>query len=364
MVPTLELIEIGAGGGSIGRADSLGLLKVGPQSAGAVPGPACYARGGTEPTVTDVDLYLGLLDPGYFLGGAMALDAEAGEAALGRLGKRLGIDAEACARGMFEILNDQTSLALRTHVVERAHDPRRFALVASGGAGPVHAYEIARRLGIETVVCPPAAGVASALGFLVSPFSVDRARTHPVRLGSVDWAGVEALLEELATEARELLARAGARVEGARLERRVDMRYAGQGYEVPVALPDGPLGAHLEEHLRAEFDEGYRTRFGFKLSSAAVDGLHWHVAATVPGAEPRLEFAAAGDGDPVKGERLAYFPELSGRATATVYDRYALREGVRVEGPALIEERESTIVVGPSGAAEVDELGNLRIQLD
>jgi N-methylhydantoinase A len=363
MVPTLELIEIGAGGGSIGRADSLGLLKVGPQSAGAVPGPACYGRGGTAPTVTDADLHLGLLDPGYFLGGAMALDPEAAEAALAHLGERLGIDAEACARGMFEILNDQTSLALRTHVVERAHDPRRFALVASGGAGPVHAYEVARRLGIRVVVCPPAAGVASALGFLVSPFAVDLARTLPVRLGSVDWAGVEAVLAELAAEARELLARAGARVDDVVLERRVDMRYAGQGYEVPVALPDGPLGPHLEERLRADFDEGYRTRFGFQLTTAAVEGLHWHVAATVGGAEPLLEFAAGAGGDPVKGERHAYFPELSGRATATVYDRYALGAGVRVEGPALIEERESTIVVGPSGAAEVDELGNLRIQL-
>jgi N-methylhydantoinase A len=363
MVPTLELIEIGAGGGSIGRTNSLGLLKVGPQSAGAVPGPACYGRGGTEPTVTDADLHLGLLDPDYFLGGAMSLDAEAAADALARLGERVGIDAEACARGMFEILNDQTSLALRTHIVERAHDPRRFTLVASGGAGPVHAYEIARRLGIGEIVCPPAAGVASALGFLVAPFSVDLARTHPVRLGSADWTGVEGLLAELADEARVLLARAGAPVDEVRLERRVDMRYAGQGYEVPVALPDGPLGEHLEDHLRAAFDDGYSSRFGFQLETASVEALHWHVAASVGGTDPDIEFAARTEGDPVKGERLAYFPELSGRAAATVYDRYRLAEGVRIEGPALIEERESTIVVGPSAAAEVDRLGNLRIQL-
>jgi N-methylhydantoinase A len=227
----------------------------------------------------------------------------------------------------------------------------------------VHAYEVARRLGIREIVCPPAAGVASALGFLVSPFSVDLVRTHPLRLGAADWPAVEQRLAELTAEAWELLARAGARVEDVRVERRVDMRYAGQGYEVPVALPDGPLGPELEPGLRAAFDEGYERRFGFRLESAATEALHWHVAASVGGGDLAVTFAAGAQGDPVKGSRLAYFPELGGRATATVYDRYRLVEGARIDGPALIEERESTIVIGPSGTAEVDGLGNVRIVL-
>ncbi len=361
MVPSLELLEIGAGGGSLGRADPLGLLKVGPGSAGADPGPACYARGGSEPTVTDADVHLGLLDPAYFLGGEMRLDPAAARTALAELGKRLGIDAEACARGIFEVLNDQTSLALRTHIVERAYDPRNFTLVAFGGAGPVHAYEIARRLGIGEIVCPPAAGVASALGFLVSPFAVDLVRTLPSRLGAVDWARVGSLLDELRVEASELLTRAGAAEQDIVCERRVEMRYAGQGYEVPVALPDDELDAPIEGALRRAFDEAYRARYRFHLDSTPVEALHWRVAARVDRPDPAISFGASLDGEPVKGERDAFFPELDERSRATVYDRYRLPHGVTIDGPALIEERESSIVVGPSGSARVDEHGNIRI---
>jgi N-methylhydantoinase A len=363
LVPTLELIEIGAGGGSIGRTDSLGLLKVGPRSAGADPGPACYGLGGTEPTVTDADLHLGLLNPNFFLGGAMSLDLDAAATALERLGLALRMDVEACARGIFEVLNEQTSAALRTHIVERAHDPRQFSLVASGGAGPVHAYEIARRLGITEIICPPAAGVASALGFLVSPFSVELKRTIPGRLGAIDWPAIEGRLAELRLQAHTLLTRAGAPDSEITTQRSVDMRYAGQGYEVEVPLPDGPLKDQIEERLRADFDEAYRTRFGFHLETASAEALHWRVAATVTGRDPTLKFRVAADGDPVKGEREAYFTEAGGRVVATVYDRYKLGAGARLEGPCLIEERESTIVVGPSGALDVDEQGNVHIRI-
>jgi N-methylhydantoinase A len=361
MVPSLELIEIGAGGGSIGRADALGLLKVGPESAGADPGPACYSRGGSEATVTDADVYLGLLDPEFFLGGEMTLDPEASSTALSNLGAHLGMDAEACARGVFEVLNDQTSLAVRTHIVERAYDPRRFTLVAFGGAGPVHAYEVARRLGIGEIICPPAAGVASALGFLVSPLAVDLVRTFPGQLGALDWEGAANRLDELQNEARELLVRAGAMPAEIRFARRVDMRYSGQGYEVPVTLPDGDLGVHLEGDLREAFDDVYRTQFGFHLESAGVEALHWHVAASVDRPDPSISIRSRLTGDPVKGQRAAFFPELGGRAEATIYDRYRLQPGAEIGGPALIEERESTIVIGPSGSARVDEFANVQI---
>ena len=189
-VPSVELIEIGAGGGSIGRRDEMGLMKVGPQSAGAVPGPACYGRGGTHATVTDADLQLGLINPAYFLGGKMALRPDLAETALTELGAAFGYGATRCAAGMLEIVNHQMALAMRTHVVERGHDPRRFTLIATGGAGPVHAYEVARHLGIKRILYPPAAGVASSLGFLVAPISIDLVRTFRGVLGSMQWEAV------------------------------------------------------------------------------------------------------------------------------------------------------------------------------
>jgi N-methylhydantoinase A len=209
-VPAIELIEIGAGGGSIAHGDSLGLLKVGPQSAGADPGAASYGRGGTSPTVTDADLLLGFLNPDYFLGGDMRLDVEAAREAVSTLARQLGLGVDECARGIFDIVNRQMALAMQTHVAERGSDPRRFALLASGGAGPVHAYEVARHLGIKTVVCPPIAGVASALGFLVSPFAIDLSRTYRGEIGKLDWGAVTSLYEEMEADARSLLLSAGA----------------------------------------------------------------------------------------------------------------------------------------------------------
>jgi N-methylhydantoinase A len=363
-IPAIELVEIGAGGGSLGRIDALGLLKVGPQSAGADPGPACYGRGGEEPTVTDADLVLGLLDPDYFLGGAMSLDRERADGALARLGARIGLDAEACARGIFDIVNGQMALALQTHVVERGEDPRRFALVAFGGAGPVHAYEVARRLGIGRIVCPPAAGVASAVGFLVSPFAADLVRTQPGRLGGMDWDAVADRYREMEAQARDLLARAGASLDNVALQRSVDMRYAGQGYTVPVALPKGPLAEPLEAALRSAFDLAYERRFGSHLETAPVEALHWRLSAQAPLERPELAFAQPSDGDAAKGKREAYFPEIGGFAESRVYDRYRIFAGLRIAGPALIEERESTIVVGPSAAVEADDFGNLLITMN
>jgi len=360
-VPSIELIEIGTGGGSIAHADPLGLLKVGPESAGADPGPASYGRGGERPTVTDADLCLGLLDPAYFLGGTMPLHRDRAEAALAGLGRQLGIDADRCARGVFEIVNRQMALAMRTHVVERGHDPRRFTLVAFGGAGPVHAYEVARHLGISRILYPPAAGVASALGFLVSPFVVDAVRTYPGRLGRLDWDAVAVRFAEMEAQAVALLRRAGADVNGIAVERRVEMRYVGQGYEVAVNLPPGPLGPEIEAPLRRAFDAAYARRYGTHLSTVDAEAVHWRVAARVRGADVQVEFAAPTPGEAAKPGRRAFFPELGDYAQAAVVDRYRLAPGAVVRGPVLVEERESTIVVGPSAAAEVDGSGNLLV---
>ena len=360
-ISTVELIEVGTGGGSIARADAVGLLKVGPASAGADPGPACYGRGGTEPTVTDADLVLGLLDEHYFLGGAMPLHRDRAETALGDLGRRLGIGADACARGIFEIVNRQMALAMRTFVVERGRDPRRFTLVAFGGAGPIHAYEVARHLGIPRIVYPPAAGVASALGFLVSPFVVESVRTAPGRLERLDWTVVAGHFAEMEREARQLLLLAGADLAHAGFERQVDMRYAGQGYEVSVSLGDGALTSDAAAPLRAAFDAAYQRRYGTHLSSVSAEAVHWRLTARVEGSDADVTFPAAAAGRAEKGRRQVFVPERGEYLSCPVFDRYRLAPGTRFAGPALIEERESTIVVGPSASAEADALGNLLV---
>jgi N-methylhydantoinase A len=361
-VPTIELVEIGAGGGSIGRYDQLGLLQVGPESSSADPGPACYGRGGTAATVTDADLHLGFLDPEYFVGGEMQLYQGLAEEALARLGEDGGLDADACARGIFEVVNDQMALAVRTHIVERGQDPRRLTIVAFGGAGPVHAYEVARLLGTPRLIYPPAAGVASALGFLAAPFSVDLAATDPGRLGELDWAAAEARLAGLEGEARELLADVSG--DGPlEFDRRADMRYAGQGYSVPVPLPGRPLGPADAEPLAAAFADAYGERFGATLPGAEIEALHWRLTARVP-REPAVLHAPEASAEEARcGSRPAYFPELGERVEAAVWRRAALAPGDEVAGPALVEERETTIVIGPSGHGTCDELGNLVVEL-
>jgi N-methylhydantoinase A len=361
-LPTIEMIEIGTGGGSIGHRDPLGLLKVGPLSAGADPGPACYGKG-IDATVTDADLHLGYLDASYFLGGSMTLHPERARAALERLGSSLGLGAEHVARGMFDIVNRQMALAMHTSAVERGHDPRSFTLVAFGGAGPVHAYEVARHLGLRRILCPPGAGVASAFGFLVSPFSVDLSRTHSGKLGELDWPGVRRRFEEMEAQARDLLERGGAGTAGVRFSRRVDMRYAGQGYEVPVDLPEGDLGPQIEPDLRAAFDVAYERRFGTHLDDSAAEALNWRLSAEVARAAKPVRFPEPEPGEAQKGWRDVYFPELDGYTATAVYDRYRLAPGSGGTGPSLIQERESTIVAGPSSTWEVDGLANLVITL-
>jgi N-methylhydantoinase A len=358
-VATIELIEIGAGGGSIGRRDNLGLLKVGPESAGALPGPACYGRGGTEPTVTDADLHLGLLDPDYFLGGRMTLQPDNAKAALARLGVSFGLDAAGCAAGMFEIVNRQMALAMRTAVVERGHDPHHFTLVATGGAGPVHAYEIARHLRIPRVLFPPAAGVASSLGFLVAPLTVDLVRTLPARLGNIGWQAVAVRYAEMEAQARALLERAGADPGSAAFERRVDMRYSGQGYEVAVELPRGPLSTAAEPDLRQAFDAEYRRRYGAFLETAPAEALHWRLHAEIPATDIEVTFDAPTSGSPLRGQRPVWFAERQALVPTQIYDRYRLAPSTLITGPALIEEAESTIVIGPSASAEVDARSNV-----
>ncbi len=250
-ISTVELIEIGAGGGSIAHVDELGLLKVGPHSAGASPGPACYQRGGERPTVTDANLVLGYLDPAIFAGGTMHISAEAAMSALQRLARAIGLDVTQTAWGVHNLVNETMAGAARVHISEQGHDPRRYALLTTGGGGPLHGCEVARKLGIGTVICPPSAGVASALGLLVAPTRIDRVRTINRALDAIDMEQLEADFRHLEDEALRIIAETAIDPATAAITRLADMRYAGQGFELVVKLPGGPYGAAAGRAIQA-----------------------------------------------------------------------------------------------------------------
>ncbi len=368
-VSVVDMIEIGAGGGSIARVDpGSGLMKVGPRSAGAKPGPICYGRGGTEPTVTDSDLVLGRLDPSYFLGGEMALDMEAVQDTIGRgVAKGLNVPRDTASLGIRRIVDETMAAATRMHLAEKGRDPRRYTLIAFGGAGPVHAYDLARLLKMRRLVVPLGAGVASALGFLVAPPATDLVRSHVGRLERLDWTRVNALLAEMVEEGRELLLETGAAPEEIRAVPAADMRHIGQGFEIPVKLAGMKLSATDLPAIKDAFFASYRERFGRATEELPIEALTWRVACVAPGRDIRMERAGTRDSftdasRAIRGKREVLF-EGGGWLPCTVYDRYALAPGATLEGPALVEERESTCVIGPGAKATVDSFRNLVVEL-
>ncbi|HEX5414693.1 MAG TPA: hydantoinase/oxoprolinase family protein [Chloroflexota bacterium] len=365
--PTIDLIEIGAGGGSIARVDQFGLIKVGPESAGAAPGPAGYGRGGTRPTVTDADLVLGYLDPNFFLGGAMPLDLTAAEEAIRReIAAPLGLDVVAAAWAIHQIVNENMASAARMHAVERGKDVRRFPLFSFGGAGPVHAFRVAEILGQREILAPYGAGVGSTIGFLVAPVAFDFVRGAAGQLDRLDWGEISRLYAELEEEGRRLLAEARIAPGEVRIQRSCDMRLAGQAHEVTVAIPAGPLTVASAESIRQRFEETYLSLFKRAAPGVAVEALNWRVrVAGPPGEAPtagQAQTRASAAEGAIKGYRPIYLPEVGARSRAPVYDRYALAPGDRFVGPAVVEERESTVVVGPNSRVWVDEHANLVIE--
>ncbi len=364
-VPVIEMIEIGAGGGSIARADALGLLKVGPDSAGAQPGPACYGRGGTAPTVTDADVLLGYLDPAFFLGGKMPLDTAAAERAIGTVGERLGLSPIDAAWGIHQVVNENMAGAARIHAVERGKDPRAYPLFAFGGAGPVHAYRVAKILDVPELVIPLGAGVTSALGFLVAPLAFDYVRSFFAPLHDLDCENVNTLLGEMQADGARTLAAAGIAPEQITYRRTAEMRYRGQGHEVPVPLPNGDLHATMLPDLMAAFEDVYRRLYGRVAEGVPCEALNWRVVASGPRPEINLATEATNVSDASqarKGERDIYLPERGGFTPVSVYDRYALAPGATFDGPAVIEERESTTIIG-GGTVTVDTYHNLIVAL-
>jgi len=368
-VPCIELIEIGAGGGSLARVDRMGLLKVGPDSAGADPGPACYAQGGKVPTVTDADLLLGYLDPGFFLGGRMRLDVDAARQAVeDTVGRTMGLAVTEAAWGIHRVVNENMAAAARVHGIERGKDLRAYPLFAFGGAGPVHAWHVGRILKVPRVLVPFGAGAMSAYGLLAAPLAFDFVRTASQRLDTADWSQINRLYEEMEAEGRAILQNAAVADRDVRIRRTAEMHYTGQGHEVEVELPPGRLSAASLGVIVERYEAAYRALYSRVPLGVPIEALNFRVVVTGPvpdisvsGSRPDAVPAAATTPAP-KGRRQAYFPEAGGYVDTPVYDRYALNPGAAFAGPAIVEERESTTVIGPDAHVRVD--GHLTLILE
>ena len=361
MTPMIEMIEIGAGGGSIVHLNALGLPAVGPQSAGSAPGPASYGLGGREPTVTDADLLLGHLNPDYFAGGSIALDIEAARDAFAELSAALGLSLERMAWGAQRLVNENMAAAARVHAAERGLELRRYCLVATGGAGPVHACGVAQGLGIRQIIIPPLAGVGSAFGFLTAPIAFDFTRSYVARLDELDAAELNKILAELEREGRRIVEAAGvpAREMEARLS--IDMRYVGQGYEVRVPFPMQRLRPGHIQRMRSAFEDEYRAFYGQLADGVPIEAVNWRVL--ISGPRPVIDSAPPGEmrkaSDARATLRAVRFAQDDAPQSTPVYRRERLDKDWSAAGPLIIEEAASTTVVPPGWSAQVAEGGCL-----
>jgi N-methylhydantoinase A len=363
-VPAVDLIEIGAGGGSIAGMNSVGLLQVGPQSSGADPGPICYGHGGTAPTVTDADLVLGYLDAKYFLGGAMTLDLAGARHGIEReVGKRLSLPVEEAAWGIHEVVNENMASAIRMYVAEKGGDLAHTTLIAFGGAGPGHADGVARKLGVPRLLVPRGAGVFSALGFLVAPVSFEVSRTRPVRLAQANPARLAALFTELESEAAAVV-REAAPAAPVRFARAADVCYHGQGHQIRVTLAPGDAGlapAAIAERFLTE----YKARYGYTYEDLEIELVTLRVTASAERATPESPAPppAGAAREALKGERPAWSPRANRFAPHRVYAMDRLAPGASLKGPAILEEDASTLVVGDGATAVVDGRGWVMVTL-
>src|SRR5262245_22457079 len=366
-VPAVEMIEIGAGGGSIAR-DSKGMIVVGPDSAGADPGPICYGRGGSEPTITDANVVLGYISPDWFNGGAMRLDRAAAARGIKRaIADPLGVSTERAAWGVHLVATSNMENALRIVSVERGRDPRRYAMVAFGGAGPLHAARLARAVGIPTVIVPYGAGVGSAMGLLQAEPRLDVTTTRVMRLdrqrSGQEIAGVYKELEAQASHDVKRMSPVGK----PQWSRYAQMRYAGQGFEIHVDLPLGPIDEGYGQKAIDAFKQAYLRRHRFLDPEGTVEAVDWTLLATIP-ANGNGSGAALGwrqdSGKPRRGMRLAWFPEVGGYTETAVADRRALADGATIVGPAIIEDPDCTAVVLAGDVARMSDKGHIIIEIN
>ena len=365
-VPVVDLMEIGAGGGSIAKVSKMGTLQVGPESAGAEPGPICYGRGGKEPGVTDADLLLGYLDADYFLGGEMKLDKEA--ARLGveeKIAGPLGVTFIQAVWGIHDLINETMAAAAKTHIAEKGGNPKLVTVTAFGGAGPVHAYGLAKKLGSPRVIVPPNAGVGSALGFFTAPRAFDLVRSHKVALDDASFEDIENIFKEMEAEGARTLELGGGDEE-VLYERSIDMRFVGQGAETNIPIDNRNFATIKKGEIRHRFDTLYKSLYGRTYPDTPVEFINFRVRAALPKKLlelPRMDRKMNPLDDAVKGTRMAYSQIARDFIDYTVYDRYRLSRDANFKGPAIIEERESTVVVGEDASVSVDEYGFLWLEL-
>ncbi len=361
--PVIDLVEIGAGGGSIAWVDPGGVLRVGPQSAGADPGPVCYGRGGKEPTVTDANLVLGRLNPHYFLGGEVPLDPEAAhEAIRKRIAAPLDLDVVEAAHGIIEIANAAMANAFRLISIQRGHDPRDFVLVAFGGAGPLHANRLADELGIPTVLIPMSPGIASSIGLLFTDLKHEHYATILRNTKELDSAELERVLRTLEETGTATLTKEGVLPAQMTMFRQAEMRYVGQSHELTVAIPSGSLGRDELNALIRSFHHAHEQAYGYQVESEPTEIVNVRVTAIGTIAKPRFpEVRESSDGSlgALKGKRQVYFAETNGFVDCPIYDRYKLGFGDRLSGPAVVEELDSTTVIQPHYQSTVVRHGNL-----
>lgn len=365
-VPVVDLMEIGAGGGSIARMSRLGTLQVGPQSAAAKPGPICYGHGGTEPTVTDADLLLGYLDADYFLGGEMKLDKAAARRGIEtQIAQPLDVTFMQAVWGIHDLINETMAAAAKTHIAERGGNPKVVTVAAFGGAGPVHAYGLARKLGAPRVIVPPNAGVGSALGFFTAPRAFDLVRSHKVPLQDDHFDEIESLFQRMEAEGERTLRQAGAAGD-ILFERSIDARFVGQGAETSLPIAERVFTTLLASDLRQRFDQIYEGLYGRTYPESLVEFVNFRVRASLPMRLlklPRLKKRERNLDAARKGTRMAYSGMAHEFVPFTVYDRYKLFPGATFPGPAIVEERESTVIIGEDATVSVDEYGFLWIHI-
>jgi N-methylhydantoinase A len=359
-------MEIGAGGGSIAKVSKMGTLQVGPESSGAEPGPICYGRGGTEPGVTDADLLLGYLDGDYFLGGEMKLDKEA--ARLGveeKIAGPLGVGFIQAIYGIHDLINETMAAAAKTHIAEKGGNPKLATVAAFGGAGPVHAYGLAKKLGSPRVIVPPNAGVGSALGFFTAPRAFDLVRSHKVSLEDADFADIENIFKAMEAEGTQTL-EMGKATREIQYERSIDMRFVGQGAETNIPIDRQNFIEIKREEIRERFDKLYERLYGRTYPDTSVEFINFRVRVALPKKIlelPRLNRKSRSLDEAIKGKRKAFSPIAGDFIDYTIYDRYKLFQDAKFKGPAIIEERESTVVVGEDASVSVDEYGFLWMEM-
>ncbi len=363
--PAIEMIEIGAGGGSIAHIDRLGLLKVGPESAESEPGPACYGRGGSRPTVTDADLVLGYIGADSFLRGKMRLDLEAARRAIAdHIASPLGLSIEEAAWGIHQVVNENMAAAARVHLLEHGRTPERYGMIAFGGAGPTHAYGVARALKSPRIIIPWQAGVGSAFGMLCAPVAFEMAQSRTIALDSVDWPEVARMLDSLVEECRANVISAGIDPAASRAHRSADLRYRGQGHEIQVDL-EGLSWPNVDgEEVRRRFRGEYRRLNGVDGPDLPIDVITWR--SSVRGPSPDLPLVASNAIEARQGEQVSrpvYFAETNGFVSARIVSTSALKPGERIDGPAIVELGDASVTVGPYATAVFGTDGLVRLEL-